>query len=287
MDFANADHWILIARANEGKSTFATQMSPEYLVADLDGRWDEQAKNVLGVAHVIKKSETLAIVTEMEKYAATNKNIQTVIYDSGTAVLDYIQSKGRLMEAEAKPGSKFNLNDVHKLKADTMRVLRLAALKFHCNVLWIFHLEDGKMSGKDRVRTTLPATELERMKSNLNAILSIVKDGKTGQRGIRIEWCRYNSNVAAGQVIWDTDSMWRGVPQRIHSFIRGYTGKEGYSGNAYSTKYIMTYLAGKDINFLNVAEMKTKLGIEVEPDWWDRNSWARFIENATAPVEVK
>ena len=285
--FINADHWALIARAGDGKSTFAAQMSPEYLVADLDGRWDEQEANLLGVAHVIRESEVLPLIARMEALAKSAPNIKTVIFDSGTAILDYIQSKGRLQEEEATAKKqKFNLNDVHKTKADTMRVLRMAALKFHCNVLWIFHLEDGKMSGKDHVRTTIPVTEMERLKSNLNAIMTIVKD-KQGMRGVRIEWCRYNNNVASGQIVWDTDGLWRGVPARVHSFIRGFTGKEGYSGNAYNTKYIMTYLAGKEVNFLNVAEMKTKLGIEVEPMWWDKAAWLAYVEKAMKPVEVQ
>ena len=282
----NTDHWALIARAGDGKSTFASQMSPEYLVADLDGRWDEQTENTLGVAHVVRESETLKLITAMEALSKSAPGIRTVIFDSGTAILDYIQSKGRLQADAAKAaGQKFNLNDVHKTKADTMRVLRLAALKFHANVLWIFHLEDGKMDGKDHVRTTIPVTEMERLKSNLNAIMTIVKD-KSGMRGVRIEWCRYNNNVASGQIVWDQEGLWRGVPNRVHSFIRGFTGKEGYTGNVYSTKYIMTFLAGKEVNFLNVAEMKTKLGIEVEPSWWDRNSWAAYIEKAMAKVEA-
>lgn len=275
-----SDHWALIAHAGDGKSTFAAQMSPELLVADLDGRWDEQTATG-GKAHIIRESETLKLLDAMEKYLKT-PGIKTVLIDSGTALLDYITSKGRLQELEAKAtGGKFNLDNVHRVKADTMRVLRLMSLKFHCNVLWIFHLEDGMMSGKARVRTTIPTTELERLKSNLNAILTIVKDNK-GVRGIRVEWCRYNNNVAAGQVVWDTDGMWRGVPAKVHSFIRGYAGTESYNGNQYSVKFLMKFLAGKDVNFLDAADLKSKLGIEVEPQWWDRNAWAKFIDKATS-----
>ena len=226
----------------------------------------------------IRESDVLKITAEMSRLSKTDHGFGTVVYDSGTAILDDVQSQGRLQEAAAKAkGEKFNLDNIHKNKADTMRVLRMAALKLHCNVLWIFHLEDGMQSGKARVRTTIPTTELERLKSNLNAIMTIVKDAKN-TRGMRIEWSRYNNNAAAGQTIWDTEGMWRGAPDRIHDFIRDYKGDEQYNGNAYSTAFLMKYLAEKNVNFLDVAQMKSKLGVVNEPAWWDRKSWAVYIE---------
>jgi hypothetical protein len=71
-----------------------------------------------------------------------------------------------------------------------MRVLRLGMLHYDCSTLWIFHLEDGKMNGKDRVRTTISSTEMERLKSNLQAVFTIVRKGE--KRGLQIEWCRFN-----------------------------------------------------------------------------------------------
>ena len=98
-------------------------MSPEYLVADLDGRWSEQ-KEVQGQSHVITESDPLQMVRQMEALRPSLQGkVGTVTFDSGTAVMDYLQAKGRLMEAQAREQKqKFNLNDVHRLKADTMRV---------------------------------------------------------------------------------------------------------------------------------------------------------------------
>jgi hypothetical protein len=135
----NPRHWLLIARRGEGKSTFDAAMNPEYLTADLDGRWIEQ-KDVKTQSHVINKSDPLDVVAEMDKLRPhLFGTIGTVIYDSGTAVLDYIQAKGRLLERQAEEnGKKYNGDKINLLKADTLRVLRLAALKWHCDVLWVF-----------------------------------------------------------------------------------------------------------------------------------------------------
>ncbi len=281
MDALDLDHWAIISKAGDGKSTFISKMSAEYLVVDLDARWDEQNRNTLGKSHVIRKHETLEIIDEMERLSKTDHNIRTVAFDSGTAILDYVQSRGRLQsDAAAQKGTKFNLDHVHRAKADTMRVLRLAALKFHANVVWVFHLEDGMKSGAKQVRTTIPKTELERLKSNLNAILTIVTDERTGMRGIRVEWCRYNGGVAQGSVIWDVNGMWQGAPERIHEFIREYKGTEGYNGNSYSSLWLLEFLKSKQVVFSGVEEMKATLAIEVEPKWYDRNAWGAFIEKA-------
>jgi len=274
------EHWLIIARHGEGKSTFAAQMSPDYLVADLDGRWEDQ--NPRGKSHVIKVSDPLEMVDEMEKLRKSVSGVGTVIYDSGTAVMDFFQSRGRLMEQKAKAeGRKFNLNDIHRTKADTMRMLRLAALKWHCSVLWIFHTEDRMNSGEARVRTSIPKTELEVMKSNLHAVLTIVKD-KNGKRGIRVEWCRFNNGAATGQIIWDHEGMWLNVPQKLSVLLRSFKGDEGYNGNGYGVEWLWKFLDGKGIKFKSMDEMRKKLEIEKEPLWFDKNAWTVFINRAGA-----
>jgi hypothetical protein len=194
--------------------------------------------------------------------------------------MDYLQSKGRLMEFQAREQKqKFNVNDIHRLKADTMRLLRFAALQWHCDVLWIFHTEESMESGKTKIRTTISDTELERMKANLNAVLTIVQD-KQGMRGIRIEWSRYNENIAKGQVVWDTDGMWRNVPERLDVFLANFIGSEGYTGNAYGDEWLMKYLDGKGVKFADTFEMYTKLNIRETPAWFDRNGWGAIIKKA-------
>jgi hypothetical protein len=274
-------HWLLIAERNAGKSVFASQLSPEYLVCDLDGRWSEQ-KEVAGQSHVIAESDPLKMVAKMEALRVKLQGkVGTVIYDSGTAVMDLLQSKGRLMEADAREQKqKFNLNDVHRLKADTMRVMRLAALKWHCDVCWIFHVEDSMESGNRKKRTTISTMEMERMKANLNAVLTIVRDEKTQRRGIRIEWSRYNENIAAGQVVWDAEGRWLNVPERLDVFLQNFMGPEGYNGNMYSLPWLHGFLESKGVKFESTEEMAQALEISEPPLWFDRNSWSQYITKA-------
>src|SRR5262245_6781454 len=104
-------HWLLIARRGEGKSTFAAAMSPEYLTLDLDGRWAEQ--DVDDKSHVITDSDPLKLVDRMESLRTQFQGkVNTIVYDSGTAVLDFLQARGRLMEQQARElKQKFNVND--------------------------------------------------------------------------------------------------------------------------------------------------------------------------------
>lgn len=283
------DHWVLIAKAGAGKSTFASQMAPEYLVVDFDGRWSEQDPNLRGKAHIIQNGELIAACKEMQRLAPTLTGVRSVIWDSGTVVLDRIGATGRMQAEKAREeGKKYDLNVDHRLKADAMRLMRTYSLLFNASSLLIFHHEDSMKDGKAKVRTTLPAMELERMKQHLNAVLTIVQDPKTGMRGVRIEWCRYNvsdknpDGVAKGQIVWDLNGLWVGVPDKISEFIREYKGAEGYNGAAYNPNWLMKYLADKGVGFLNVEEMQKKLEVSSWPRWFDRNGWGKLIEKAGA-----
>lgn len=264
----------------DGKSTFGAQMSPQYLVLNFDGRWQEQVDTAAGKSHIINTGDVLDAVNQMEQLLPALKDkTGTVIVDSGTTFLDGVIARGALEEARAKAaGKSFNMNQVMRQKADTMRVLRAAIMKYQCNSLWIFHLEDSALSGQKKVRTTIPAAELERLKINLNAILTIVK-GNTGMRGIKVEWCRYNNDVAKGQVVWDFDGMWVGVPAKLKTFLEEYHGDEGYNGNVYSYDWLVGMLEDKGVK-ITVEELKKKYG--AEPLWFDRNAYGRILKAAAA-----
>jgi hypothetical protein len=279
-DERNIRHWLLIARRGEGKSTFAAAMSPEYLVADLDGRWTEQ-KEVKDKSRIISQSDPLEVVNDMERLRPQlSPYVRTLIYDSGTAVLDFIQSRGRLQEAAVQAsGGKYNGDNVNRMKADTMRLLSTAALRWHCDVLWIFHIEDGKYQGKDKERVTISNVELDRLKKSLNGVLTIVRD-PNGRRGIRIEWSRYNNSIASGQIIWDMDGMWKGVPEKLDDFLASYMGNEGYNGNVYSDQWLMQFLGSKGVTFKDTFDMYQKLDIKETPAWYNRNAWATLIKKA-------
>jgi hypothetical protein len=276
----NIRHWLLIARRGEGKSTFAAAMSPEYLVADLDGRWTEQ-REVKDKSRIISQSDPLEVVNEMERLRPQlSPYVRTLIYDSGTAVLDFIQSRGRLQEAAVQAsGGKYNGDNVNRMKADTMRLLSTAALRWHCDVLWIFHIEDGKYQGKDKERVTISNVELDRLKKSLNGVLTIVRD-PNGRRGIRVEWSRYNNSIASGQIIWDTEGMWKGVPEKLDDFLAHYLGSEGYNGNVYSDQWLMQFLGSKGVTFKDTFDMYQQLDIKETPAWYDRNGWATLVKKA-------
>lgn len=267
-------HWLLIARHNAGKSVFASQMSPRNLVLDLDGRWSEQ-EHERGVPYVIPNGDVLDVIAQMERVRTSASDVGTIVVDSGTAMLDGIQAIGRLEEVKAKANNKaFNINHIHKVKADTMRALSYAALKWHCDVLWIFHHEDRAYGGKATVRTTLPKTEMEALKKVLNAVLTIVTD-QHGRRGIRVEWSRFHDGAANGAIVWDTAGFWKGVPDKLDALLANYLGTEGYNGNEYSYDWLVSFLETKGVK-TSVEAITKKFG--AEPPWFDRNAYTQIIE---------
>jgi hypothetical protein len=135
------------------------------------------------------------------------------------------------------------------------------------------------VNGKSYTRQTIPNTELERLKKSLNAVVEVFVDEKKG-RGGKVTWCRYHDNAAAGQVIWDPESMWEGVPQKLSQFLRHFDGKEGYNGNAYSLEWLKTFLLGKGLSYASDEEMCKVLEIEKEPLWFDRATWAEIVKRA-------
>ncbi|HMN10994.1 MAG TPA: ATP-binding protein, partial [Bellilinea sp.] len=107
------DHILLIGRMGSGKSTLASQMAPEYLVLNFDGRWVEQNPNVSGKYHLISNADPIVVVNEMEKKRPGLASVvQSVIVDSGTQILDYVQSYDRLKNADA--GDKKWMNEAFK-----------------------------------------------------------------------------------------------------------------------------------------------------------------------------
>ena len=86
-------------------------MYPEYLVCDLDGRWKEQERNGKSPHH--RKSDPLKWSTRWRSSARSSPYVKTIIFDSGTAVLDFIQSKGRLEEAPGEQ-QKYNIDKVNR-----------------------------------------------------------------------------------------------------------------------------------------------------------------------------
>lgn len=272
------DHVLMVGYPNTGKSTLASQYWPEYLVIDTDVRWSEQSSNVLGKYHLVQTSKPHEILAQMEEMRKTLKGrIGTVILDSGTSLMDPLQAAGRLRVESGE--AKFNLNMVHKQKADVMRALRGAMLSFHCHTIWIFHVEKHALSGESSERRTITSTEQERLLASLNIAVTVFEHTDK-RRGVRIDWTRFNNNVAKGQIVWDFDGMWRNTPARLGQFVRHYTPDCGYAGRCYNSKWLFDFLASKEVKFEDIDAMKKALGISVEPMWFDRNGWAKYVEAA-------
>lgn len=279
------DHWLLIAEAGAGKSTFARQMSPEYLVIDTDVRWSDQAVKSDGKSHIIASSDPIQIQQEMNRLRnELQDKIGTVILDSGTFLLAPIVARGQLANANSKrdTGKGINMDAVMQEKAATMRIVVGSMLSYHKNTLLIFHHEESGMSGKMTTRSTLPKAEYERLKKAIHATLTVTK-ANNGMRGIQIEWTHDNP-AAVGQVVWDYDGMWKNVPQKLHTFLRHFTGSEGYNGKSYDPNWLLGFLASKGVVFTDVPEMAKKLEVTQWPYWFDRLGWGESIKRAGVQV---
>ncbi len=266
------DHFCLIGFPNAGKSTFAKAMKPNYLVFDLDNRWGDQ--EVADKTTLIPGGSALemqALVSQVK-----NRKFGTVIFDSVTPLLSGIIAQGQLEAYET--GSSKGIAQNHKIKAATMRVLRQMVVPFHADTLWIFHLNESGLSGNTTIKMSITASELERLKLALTAVLVVVQD-KSGRRGVRIDWTRYNDNVAKDAIIWDTPGQyWAGVPRMVGEFVRGYQGTENYTGTAYSLTWLKDYLASKGKEYKTTAELTKALQIDALPVWWDRNGWGELVK---------
>ena len=93
-------------------------------------------------------------------------------------------------------------------------------------------------------------------------------------------WCRFHESIASGQVVWDIEGLWQGVPQRLQELLENFRGTEGYAGNAYSFEWLLRYLETKGVKYASIEEMKKTLKIETEPLWFERNSWIEFVKRA-------
>lgn len=286
MTTSSLDHWLLFGIPASGKSTLAANMTPEYLVIDADRRWSEQET---GKSHIVQGDNALTIVQEANKIP--RGKIGTVIIDSATAILDPISATGRLKADEARAmGGKFNMDDVNRNKADTMRILRSIMVKHNANSVWIGHYEQAMMQGKSKVRQSITAMEVDRLKCSLTAIMEVFIDASGKRRGVKILWTRYNQDAqgnapATNQMVWDPpENKWVGIPPMISQFLREYRGTEGYTGKMYTLDWVFNFLNGKGKSYLDVNAMRSELSIETVPAWWDRNAWAEIITRSGVKV---
>jgi len=210
--------WTLSGYPGSGKSTFATQMRGPILAVDADNRFSEVLNLVDGDAYALSSIPTDN--TDTEKIAAILKenmpgsDVKTIVIDSLTAIITPLVTKAML---DNDAGRNRNRAAAFKEKALRMRQLQDAVTKWGKDVLWIYHLQDGRDSQGNKVtHATLPETEQTRLLRSINLQLEIIQDGK--RRGVRVVWARRGWN---GITLWDETGKWAGMPDRIEAAVYG------------------------------------------------------------------
>lgn len=208
--------WALCGYPDSGKSTFAARMADTMLVIDADQRFDMVARLVQGVVYTSddpKENVLLpAIVQNLhEAMPAEMPDVQLIVVDSLTTIIAPLVSGAVLGNAR---GENKNRSAAFVEKAVAMRLLQDAVTRWGTDVLWVYHLQDGRdQNGKPHTTTSIPPTELARLQRSLNATLRIVLD-RAGKRGIFVEWSRAGR---AGMTLWDDSGSWVGMPEKIET----------------------------------------------------------------------
>lgn len=210
--------WTLAGFPGSGKSTFAAQMRPPLLAIDADRRFSE----VLAIVHgdVYSLGDAAADNTDTEKIVSLlranmpGSEVNTIVVDSLSAVISPLVTQA-IMDNDA--GRNRNRAAAFKNKALAMRQLQDAVTCWGKDVLWIYHLKEGRDGqGNKVIRPTLPETELERLKRSINLQLEVVQENE--KRGIKVIWARQGRNQIT---LWDETGRWLGMPERIEAAVYG------------------------------------------------------------------
>lgn len=230
--------WALCGFPGDGKSTFATQMKTPILPIDADHRFDQVMHLVEGgevlefgkpADHVLVSRIVDTLYCEMPEEAP---HIGTIVVDSLTQIIVPIIMQGmaenaaKKQELKTKPkltrktndeegeGEGYSFASAFIGKAVAMKQLRTAVTAWGTDVLWIYHLQEGKNhKGKDTITTSIPKLEIARMMHTLNAKLRVVTDEKSQKRGIFVEWSRGRD----GMTLWDASGCWLGMPEKLEA----------------------------------------------------------------------
>lgn len=210
--------WTLAGFPGSGKSTFAAQMRPPLLAIDADRRFSEVL--TLAQGEVYSLSEAAADNANTDKIVSLLKanmpgsEVNTIVVDSLSAVISPLVTQA-IIDNDA--GRNRNRAAAFKNKALAMRQLQDAVTCWGKDVLWIYHLKEGRDGqGNKVIRPTVPETELERLKRSINLQLEIVQDGE--RRGIKVIWARQGRNQI---IFWDETGRWLGMPERVEAAVYG------------------------------------------------------------------
>jgi len=209
--------WGLYGFPGSGKSTFAARMRGPILAIDADHRFDEVARLA---TEVYRLSETPADNVDAEKIAACLRanmpgtNVKTICVDSLTAIIAPLVTAA-ILDNDA--GRNKNRMAAFKDKALSMRLLQDAVTMWGTDVLWVWHLQEGRNAQAEEVTTaTVSRTELARLIRSINMQLRV--EGQNGKRGIHVEWARRGRS---GMTVWDESGTWEGMPEKIEAAVYG------------------------------------------------------------------
>lgn len=204
--------WALVGYPGGGKSTFSTQMRTPLLPIDADNRFGEVASLTRGDVYQLSDqagdNTDPGTIARLLNQNMAGSDVATIVVDSLTAIIAPLVTQAVL---DNDAGLNKNRMAGFKTKALAMRQLQDAISRWGCDVLWIYHLQDGMdANAKEVTRATLPATERARLYRSLNLELHIVQEGQ--RRGVKVEWARRGRS---GMILWDDSGQWTGMPEKI------------------------------------------------------------------------
>jgi len=212
--------WSLEGFPETGKSTFATRMRGPLVVVDSDGRFEEvvhlvdkafsASDDALGNVQILGIERGLATTVPKVKPA-------TIVVDSVTEILNPVIAKMMMGDFEGNG---------QVIKAMLMRRLASAVCQFGTDVLFVYHLYEGRDNkGKETVSATLSEVEQDRLVRSLNVKLETVYDDGANRYGVKVLWARNRRCFPDVPLLWDDTRTWDGMPEVIEKAIYGGNGK--------------------------------------------------------------
>lgn len=216
--------WAIYGAAGSGKSHFASQMKGPALVIDADARFTEQLKHAAGDIYQLSEEHTDNTdpnkIVDLLKKNLPGSGVRTIVIDSLTAIMRPIINQALVNAETAK-----NKISVFRDKALAMSRMQDAVSSSGCDSLWIWHTHTSlDAQAREVKRTSIPETELIRLRRSLNAILRLEVDGD--RRSVLIEWAR---NGKHGIRLFDDAGGWAGMPELIEQAMYSEGVKTGDS----------------------------------------------------------
>ena len=209
--------WSLVGFPGDGKSTFAARMAAPLLVIDGDHRFDEVMHLVAGDVLELEDRRANALVPRIVDELARSmpeENVATIVVDSLTQIISPLVQRGVQANLD---GERANKMASFVAKATGMKLLQDGVSRWGTDVLWIYHLQQGRdAQARAQTTTSIPATELARLQRNLNARLRVVRE--KDRLGIHVDWCRTGRQ---GMTQWDESGSWELMPEKLEEAMYG------------------------------------------------------------------